>query len=529
MDSSRTEGPAGNPPKVEAVVNRVPEGVCRPLEKQPSVLPEPKAGPSDSSLAEAEPKVQVSGLVPSASSGPSGYADEYERQPVPKNKTKSWSSFVGLFAGEHVAATELLIGPLFVAHGVSAFDLLVGLAVGNLLAVLSWTLLTAPIAVRHRLTLYYQLEKIGGPGIVRVYNIANGILWCCLAGAFIYVSATALFVPLGVPTPALADWGPSSVGMVAVVLAVGAVIGVVAAKGYDAVAYFSKITSPWMAAMFVVFGIASLPELGIRTPADFWRAANQVVWKGQPAEGTIHFTFWHVVCFAWFGNMAWHLGMGDLSIFRYARRAWYGLASAAGMFFGHYLAWITAGLLYAVQLLHDPTDTSVVPGPMAYRVVGWTGILLVLFAGWTTANPVIYRAGLALQSIRPSWSRATVTLGAGAAASVIAIFPGLCNRFLSIAMLYGLILAPMGAVIFADHYLMKPLGMVNFYGERVGRRWYWPPLAAWLLSLSFCLLLYKYAGIQEFFLCLPGWILSGLIYLSASRWVQTRHPGGSVL
>jgi len=32
-----------------------------------------------------------------------------------------------------------------------------------------------------------------------------------------------------------------------------------------------------------------------------------------------------------------------------------GLASAAGMCLGHYIARITAGLLYAVQLKHDPT------------------------------------------------------------------------------------------------------------------------------------------------------------------------------
>jgi len=87
---------------------------------------------------------------------------------------------------------------------------------------------------------------------------------------------------------------------------------------------------------------------------------------GLAAEGTTKFTFWHVTCFAWFGNMAWHLGMGDLTIFRYARKARYGLASAAGMYPGHYIARITAGLLYAVQLQQNPTNTSVVPGPMAW-------------------------------------------------------------------------------------------------------------------------------------------------------------------
>ena len=447
-------------------------------------------------------------------------ANEYEREPVPENKTKGLGSFVGLFASEHVAATELLIGPLFVASGVSAFDVLVGLLVGNLLAVLTWTCITAPIAVKKRMTLYYQLEKIGGPALIDVYNVANGILWCCLGGAFIYVSATALFVPLKLPEPQLTDWGPNSAGMVLVVLAVGAVIVYVAAQGYDAVSRFANIAAPWMVVMFLAFGLAALPELGVHSASEFWTVADTVIWDGVAAEGAIKFSFWHVMCFAWFGNMAWHLGMGDLTIFRYARKARYGLASAAGMYLGHYIAWITAGLLYAVQLKHDSTNTSVVPGPMASRVAGVAGILLVILAGWTTANPVIYRAGLAFQAIRPRWSRVKVTLVAGIVACVVAVFPGLCNRFLSVAMLYGLVLMPMGAVIFADHYLLKRLGMQEFYAEKTAKRVHWPPMIAWLMSLLLCVALKYLVGVQEFFLCLPGWVFSGVVYIIASKMVQ---------
>ena len=444
--------------------------------------------------------------------------DEYERRPVPENKTKGLGSFLGLFASEHVAATELVIGPLFVTHGVSPFNLLVGLLVGNLLAVLSWTFVTAPIAVKKRLTFYYQLEKIGGPGIVDVYNVANGILWCCLAGAFIYVSATALFGPLNIRPPEPGDWLPTGVTMIVVIMAMGAVIAVVAARGYDAVVRFANIAAPWMVVMFLVFGIASLPKLGVTSAGDFWRVANEV-WDGKAVDGREQFTFWHVVCFAWFGNMAWHVGMGDLTIFRYARKARYGLASAVGMYLGHYVAWITAGLIFAVQLKNDPTNDSISPGPMAQEVVGVAGILLVLFAGWTTANPVIYRAGLAFQSIRPKWSRVRVTLFAGAVASAIAVFP-LCNRFLEVAMLYGLLLMPMGAVIFADHYLMRRFGLAEFYAERAHKRIHWPPVLAWILSLGICLGLWCYAGVGVFFLCLPGWLLSGLIYLIASGFMQ---------
>ena len=74
--------------------------------------------------------------------------NEYEREPVPEKALLGLKSYVGQFAGEPVAGTELMIGPLFLASGVSAFDFIFGLVVGNLLAVLSWTFFTAPIATR---------------------------------------------------------------------------------------------------------------------------------------------------------------------------------------------------------------------------------------------------------------------------------------------------------------------------------------------------------------------------------------------
>jgi len=119
---------------------------------------------------------------------------EYEREPVPQSKWKGWGSFLGMYAGEHAAGTEFMIGPLFLTAGVSAFDLLIGLLVGNLLAVLSWRFLTAEIAVKRRLTLYFQLEKISGSTLVKFYNVANGVLFCFLGGRRTaqYGDATAL-------------------------------------------------------------------------------------------------------------------------------------------------------------------------------------------------------------------------------------------------------------------------------------------------------------------------------------------------
>ncbi len=445
---------------------------------------------------------------------------EYEREPVPENKTKGWRSFVGMYAGEHAAGTEFMIGPLFVAHGVSVFDVLVGLLVGNLLAVLSWTFLCAPIAVKKRLTLYYQLEKICGPKLVDLYNLANGVLFCFLAGAMISVSATAVGIPFNMPMPELSDMLPNSVGWIVAVFAIGIVISIVAAYGYDMVSHFSNIAAPWMVLVFLACGVAALPELGIHSMGDFYGIAKEKVWTGIPIAGEAKYGFLHVMFFAWFCNMAMHIGMSDLSIFRFAKKARYGWASAAGMYLGHYMAWIAAGLLYAIQLNANPEDTAVAPGPMAFKIAGLTGVICVIVAGWTTANPTIYRAGLAFQGVRPKWSRFRVTMVAGLIATLGACFPGLVMQLLGFVALYGLVLMPMGAIIFMDHHFMRKFGMSEYYAEKARISFNWAAALTWFVTLGLCVALNRFAGIEIFFLGLPGWFIAAALYMILNKFYQ---------
>src|SRR5512139_609166 len=156
-----------------------------------------------------------------------GPANEYEREPVPAGARLGFKSFIGQYAGEHTAGTELMIGPLFVAAGVGAFDIVFGLILGNLLAVLSWMFLTAPIATRARLTLYYQLEKICGRSLVTLYNLANGVMFCFLAGAMITVNATAAGIWFDIRMPGLNDLYPNSVGWVVAALVMGLLVTIV--------------------------------------------------------------------------------------------------------------------------------------------------------------------------------------------------------------------------------------------------------------------------------------------------------------
>ncbi len=452
--------------------------------------------------------------------------DEFEREPVPQDKLKGLRSFVGMYAGEHVAGTEFMIGPLFLAAGVSTFDLLVGLLVGNLLAVLSWAFICAPIATGLRLTLYYKLEKICGSRLVLLYNLANGVLFCFLAGAMVSVSATAVGLPFNMPMPELTDWLPTSIAWVAVVIIIGAIFALVAAKGYDAMVRVANTSVPWMVLVFIACGFIALKQLGITSFVDFWNVAQERIWTGgNPLPGQTKFTFWHVVFFSWFCNAAMHMGMADLSIFRYARKWHYGFASAAGMFVGHYLAWIAASLLFAVQLAQDPTNRTVAPGPLAYNAVGLAGLLCVILAGWTTANPTIYRAGLAFQGIFPSSSRFRVTLVAGAIATAGAIFPALSMKLLDFVGFYGTILMPMGAVIVVDYYLLSRLGLETDYAEKNHLKVNLAAGAAWIVGLATSALLNRLAGVQIYFLALPGWLTAGVLYLVFSVALQrSRKP-----
>ncbi|MBP0903820.1 purine-cytosine permease family protein [Mariniflexile gromovii] len=447
---------------------------------------------------------------------------EFERTPVPQSKLKSWKSFLGMYAGEHAAGTEFMIGPLFLTAGVSAFDLIVGLLLGNLLAVLSWRFLTAEIAVKNRLTLYFQLEKICGKNLVTGYNLANGVLFCFLAGSMITVSATAVGIPFDMPMPKLEDTLPNGATWVIIVIAIGAVISIIAARGYDTVSKAANWMSPIIVLAFVACGIVALKQLGVSSFSQFWD-----IWgEGRdPFPGQIKYTFWHVVIWSWFANAAMHIGMSDLSVFRFAKKASSGWTTAAGMYLGHYMAWIAACLLYAVYLnspeaqafLSNGEAPPVAPGPLAYNAIGVLGIIAVVLAGWTTANPTIYRAGLAFQAVLPKLSTAKVTILAGTVATIAGLFPAFAMKLLGFVALYGFILAPFGAVIVFEHFFHKKYGIIKNYAEYANIKFNKSVLFAWAISFGLFYFISVQFDVFLSFVTLPAWLLCGLLFLVLSK------------
>jgi purine-cytosine permease-like protein len=439
--------------------------------------------------------------------------NEFDREPVAADKLKSGSQFAGLFAGEHVAATEFVIGAFFVIHGVTARDLIFGLLFGNLLAVLSWTLVCAPIAVRTRLTLYWYLRKICGPGFMLIYNVANACLYCVLAGAMIAVSATALADTIGLPATPLGSVLPTSAGWVALAVVLGLAFTVMAILGFSALARFAGICSPWMFLVFLAGAIATLPKLGVETNlSNLWEVMSSKVWNGVPTPGQEQFGFWHIAFFAWFCNLAMHIGLSDMALFRYAKKPVYGLWTATGMYPGHFLAWLCSGIMVAA------VGREMTPGRMAYEAMGVAGVFAVVLAGWTTANPTLYRAGLALQSVTPNWPRWKITLACGAATTLLACFPVFFLKLLDYVAIYGLVLLPVGAIVFAEHWIIPLLGIPQYPAERRKLVLSRSALVVWLATLAVAWLL----PLHLFYRWLPCWFVAVGLYVLL-RWMEPRE------
>jgi purine-cytosine permease-like protein len=428
---------------------------------------------------------------------------EYDREPVATHKLQSGWQFAGLFAGEHVAATEFVIGPFFVLHGVTARDLILGLLVGNILAVLSWTFICAPIAVRTRLTLYWYLRKIAGPGLTLIYNVAVALLYCILAGAMISVSATAVSSMIGVPTPELTDVLPSSATWALMTIVIGIVFTALAILGFEKLSKFAAVCSPWLFPIFIAGAVAMLPQLGVKQDfSNFWEIAETRIWTGVPTPGQEPFHIWHVVFFAWFANLAMHIGLSDMAVFRYAKDWRYGLYSACGMFPGHMLAWICSGVMVA------GINRQMNPGLMAFEAAGVAGVMAVVIAGWTTANPTLYRAGLALQSVTPNWPRWKITLAAGAVTSVLSCFPIFFMKLLDYVAIYGLILMPMGAIVLVEHWLLARIGVEQYVTEKRSASFNWNALLVWVGTLALAAVL----PMHLFFRWLPCFFVAIVAY-----------------
>jgi len=452
-----------------------------------------------------------------------------EERPVPSSKWAGFGSFLGIYGGEHIAATEFVIGALLVTWGVKAGELILGLVVGNLLAASSYALVTAPIAVDTRLTLFAYLRKVTGPWFQRVYNATWGLISIVWASSMMAISATSLKEVFSLPVQLA--WYPTSAGCVLLTLALVAVTVVVAAYGFKGVVKFSSLCVPWMIAIFFCGAAVSLPLLcaktgfpAVRSPGGLLRLLETHVFNGAVLDGTVRLTWVHVAAFAWICGFVYHVGLNDMSIFRFARQRRYGWVGLYGMFLGHFFAWICAGLMGAAAAAVIGVGLQGLDsGAVARTVLGTSGLVAVIVAGWTTATPNIYRAALSFATFFPQWSLRRISFLVGGVIAVAACFPAVM-RIDMIASYAALLVPPVGAICLVEHWLFPRLGLVRHWNLYRGRKVNPAALAAWLVSTAFALGGVFGGWMHPFFLPIPTFLVAGTAYPLLAALMGARKP-----
>ncbi|QQS54414.1 MAG: hypothetical protein IPM89_00635 [Candidatus Competibacteraceae bacterium] len=442
-----------------------------------------------------------------------------ELLPVPQHRLHGPGHFLGLYGAEHVAATEFVIGAAFVAMGATIHDILIGLLIGNMLAVLSFWLITAPIAIKTRLSLYTYLDHNMGELFSRLYNGANVLIFVAISAAMITVSATAVRALFDIP-PQIYPY-PTNVYFVLIAASASVIAVLVAYYGFNVVAEFATICTPWLMVMFTAGGMVLIPSLNetltgyttLSSFSDFVNLAGTTVFTGTNAAGEPGIGLWEVIGFAWAANTFAHFGLVDMALLRYANKPICGLCTATGMMFGHYIAWISAALMGAATAYIMKLSIAVVsPGDVAYYALGVTGFVIVIIAGWTTANPNLYRAGLAAQAVFPSIARQKVTLAVGAVVVVGSCFPFIYRSILPILAYAGLVLVPIGGIVFAEQHIFPRLGYKSNWRRLKGVKDNMPALITWAICLVFGFGLNFINIIPFVYLFLPTWALSIILY-----------------
>lgn len=449
-----------------------------------------------------------------------------EQLPVAKHKLHDWTHFAGLYAAEHVAATEFVIGATFVALGAKTMDIILGLLIGNILAVLSWRFITSPIAVDTRLSLYTYLNKIAGDSMTKLYNWANVIIFSVISAAMITVSSTAVRFAFNVP--AQLNWYPTNAWFILIVLAVGIVVVSIALYGFNAVSEFSGICAPWLFVMFTSGAMVLLPALSLDVldktlPAgwtDFMTIGDQSIWTGINSDGDTGIGLVEVIGFGWAANTITHFGLIDMALLRFAKKKNYGYATSTGMMFGHYVAWIAAGVMGAgAAVILGKSIIELDPGDVAYYALGWSGFVIVIVAGWTTAITNLYRAGLAAQAIFSNHSRKKTTIIVGIVTVGIACFPFVFSQILPLLTYAGLLVVPVGAIVFTEHQIFPRIGFTRYWSSYRKLTFSMPAVASWALGLVFGFGLNALDVISFYYLFIPTWLFTLAVYtLLASKY-----------
>jgi len=115
-------------------------------------------------------------------------------------------------------------------------------------------------------------------------------------------------------------------------------------------------------------------------------------------------------------------------------------------------------------------------------------------------------------------------------ATIAGMFPWIAMQLLAFVAIYGMILMPMGAVVFVDFWLIRKFGLQSNYAQFSRTHFNWAAGLTWFLTLGACVFLNQCPGIELeiFFVSLPGWFVAAVLYVVLSKLYQKNVRQGAV-
>jgi len=446
-------------------------------------------------------------------------AEETADKPIENKKLLGAGHFIGAFSGEHIAGTEFVFGVTFVMWGAKAFDVIAGLLLGNLMAILCWGLLCAPVATQTRLSLYAFLEKVTGKKFCTLFNAISGITFLLSGAAMITVSTSSMRVLFGMDSNTA--WYPQSIAFVLLACCIGIIVVYLAVAGFKRLSQFASICAPWLTLCFILGGMLAFPYLAYVSLgqesislSQLPQIAKEFVWTGVTPDGRPSISLWQIAAFAWICNLPHHLAMGDMSTLRFAKKSWYGFFSAFGMFIGHTMAWCMAGLMGALAATAlNKNILTIDSGDVAYQSLGYIGILAVLLAGWTTSNPSFYRAGVAFQALTGSQSRTKVTVVAGIIGVVVGCFPFVFQYWMPLLTYVNLLSLPIGAILVVEFFILPKMNIARCWNEIKGQSLSKPAAITWGSTVVLVYAAILSGTIDMFYSFIPAFFFAVILYI----------------
>jgi len=90
-------------------------------------------------------------------------------------------------------------------------------------------------------------------------------------------------------------------------------------------------------------------------------------------------------------------------------------------------------------------------------------------------------------------------------------------------------MAPIGAIIFAEHYLFKRMGITRYWRIGRGDKLNIPAAITWAISALFAYILGSVFGIHIFFLFIPTWIVALILYPLLSSFMGAKSASSDLL